>query len=80
MSPSFQSGGWSDSHGQIGQPGAQGAKEAKVGLSHRGERHRQDSSRGGLGEHQVAGDLVVHGQDFSILSTQSDQFWPRHKV
>ena len=61
--------------------GIQGARWARVGVKYyRGERHRKDSSRGGLGKNQVAGDLVVYSQDISILSTQSDQFRPGHKV
>ena len=44
--------------------------------SHRGKRHRQNSSSGGFSEHEVASDLVVHSQDLSIISTQGSHFRP----
>ena len=46
------------------------------GRSHRGERHRQNSSRGGFSEHKVASDLVVHSQDLCIFPTQGGQLRP----
>ena len=44
--------------------------------SHRGKRHRQNSSSGGLGEHKVASDLVIHSQDLGIFSTKGSQLRP----
>ena len=46
------------------------------GRSHRGERDRQNSSRGGFSEHKVASDLVVHSQDLCIFPTQGGQLRP----
>ena len=44
--------------------------------NHRGKRHRQNSPRGGLSEHEIAGDLVIHSQDLGIFPTKGSQLRP----
>ena len=47
--------------------------EVQSRMSHRGKGHRKNSSSGGLSKHQVASDLVIHGQDLCIFPTQGSQ-------
>ena len=47
--------------------------EVQSRMSHRGKGHREYSSSGRLSKHQVASDLVIHGQDLCIFPTQGSQ-------